>query len=130
MMTAKAFPEDSLIPRHVSIFFDKICTDAGVKMLFHSQVAAINMDGDRIDGIFLATECGNYSLTADVYIDATGNGIIAGFAGCEWDCGDPVEKNPSPTSYGIYVMGMPTDFSEPILPLQRPNITTFSQKTI
>ena len=91
-------------------FFDKICTEAGVKMLFHSQVAAINMDGDRIDGIFLATECGNYSLTADVYIDATGNGIIAGFAGCEWDCGDPVEKNPSPTSYGIYVMGMPDGF--------------------
>ena len=91
-------------------FFDKICTEAGVKMLFHSQVAAINMDGDMIDGIFLATECGNYSLTADVYIDATGNGIIEGFAGCEWDCGDPVEKNPSPTSYGIYVMGMPDGF--------------------
>jgi hypothetical protein len=92
-------------------FFDKACVDSGVKVLFHSQVAALNMAGDRIESIMIATECGNYSLNADVYIDATGNGIVADFAGCGWECGDPDERKPSPTSLGVCTVGMPADYN-------------------
>ena len=42
------------------------------------------MDGDRITSLLVATECGNYTLSADIFIDATGNGLIADLAGCEW----------------------------------------------
>ena len=79
-------------------FFDKTATEAGVTVLFHSRVSAVEMDGDRINSILLTTECGNYPLSAEVYIDATGNGSLAALAGCEWDFGDPHEKRPSPTS--------------------------------
>lgn len=89
-------------------FFDVACVEAGVKVLFFSQVSALNMDGDKIKDILVTTECGNLSLTADVYIDATGNGNIAALAGCEWDCGDPFEKRPSPLSMGACVVGMPS----------------------
>lgn len=91
-------------------FFDKACVDAGVTVLFHSQVAGVNMQDRDVDGILVVTECGNYSLTAKVYIDATGNGSLADFAGCKWDCGDPHEKRPSPTSMGVCAVGFPKGF--------------------
>lgn len=91
-------------------FFDKACSDAGVKIMFHSQVADVTVTDGRITELLVVTECGNYSLSADVYIDATGNGSLADYAGCEWDCGDPYEKKPSPTSMGVCTVGMPSSY--------------------
>ena len=106
----KTIPGEMVDTEGCKYFFDKVCTDAGVKQLYHSQVAGVNMNGDAIESILLATECGNYSLTADVYIDATGNGLLSDLAGCEWDCGDPAEGKPSPTSFAICVTGMPAGY--------------------
>ena len=91
-------------------FFDKSCADAGVTVLFYSQVAAVKMEDDKIDGLLVVTECGNYSLKADVYVDATGNGSLADLAGCDWECGDPDEKKPSPTSLAVCTVGMPREY--------------------
>lgn len=92
-------------------FLDKICADAGVKVLYHSQVMAVDLEDKKIREILIATECGNYVLTADIYIDATGNGIVADFAGCKWDSGDPAERRPQPTTIGMCVVGMPADYN-------------------
>jgi len=91
-------------------FFDKACVEAGVKVIFHSQVASVNLKDKEIEEILIVTECGNYSLSADVYIDATGGGLLADLAGCSWDCGDPVDKRPSPTSMGVCTVGMPDGY--------------------
>jgi len=91
-------------------FFDDICRKAGVHILFHSQVAGISMQEDSINALLVASECGNYSLSADIYIDATGNGIVADFAGCEWECGDPIEKRPSPASMEVCAVGLPAAY--------------------
>ena len=91
-------------------FFDKACAESGVKVLFYSQVAAVEMSGESIDSILVVTECGNYTLRAKIFVDATGNGSLSAMAGCEWDCGDPEDKRPSPTSTAICAVGMPQDF--------------------
>ena len=92
-------------------FFDKTCRKSGVTVMLHSQVADVKMDGDKIEGLLITTECGNYSLTADIFIDASGNGSIADMAGCRWECGDPHEGRPSPTSMGVCVVGMPENYN-------------------
>ena len=91
-------------------FFDKACAEAGVTVLFYSQAAAVKMDKSKIADLLVVTECGNYSLKANMYIDATGNGSLADLAGCEWECGDPDEKKPSPTSVAICTVGMPSEY--------------------
>lgn len=91
-------------------FFDEVCRETGVKVLFHSRVAAADHVDGHIRSIMLATECGNYSLEAKVYIDATGNGSLAALAGCEWECGDPAEGRPSPASMQAAAVGMPDDY--------------------
>ena len=92
-------------------FLDKTATESGVKVLFYSQVAALNMKGNAIESLLVVSECGTYSLSADLYVDATGNGMVAALAGCDWDCGDPIEKRPSPTSMGLCVVGMPKEYN-------------------
>ena len=91
-------------------FFDEVCREVGVKVLFHSRVAAADHTAGHIHSILLATECGNYSLEAKIYIDATGNGNLAALVGCRWDCGDPVEGRPSPASMQAAAVGMPDDY--------------------
>ena len=91
-------------------FFDKLCMDAGVTVLFYSQAAAVKMNDEKIESLLVVTECGNYQVKANIYIDATGNGLIADMAGCPWKCGDPDENNPSPTSMAICTVGMPGEY--------------------
>ena len=93
-------------------FLDKACTDAGVRVLLYSQVAEINKTeaDDAISDILVVTECGNLTVRAKVYIDATGGGALAALSGCEWECGDPLEHRPSPTSLALCTVGMPDDY--------------------
>ena len=91
-------------------FFDEVCREAGVKVLFHSRVAAADHSAGHINSIMLATECGNYSVEAKIYIDSTGNGNLAALVGCGWECGDPVEKRPNPASMQAAAVGMPDDY--------------------
>ena len=93
------------------VFLDKACREAGVKVLFYSQAAAVHMKDDRIESTLIVTECGNFILRAKIFIDATGSGLLSHLAGCKWDCGDPNEGRPSPTSMGVCVVGMPEDYN-------------------
>lgn len=92
-------------------FFDKLCAEAGVKVLFHSLVCSADHTDGHLHSLLLCTECGNYSVEAAVYVDATGSGAVAAMAGCAWECGDPQEGRPSPTSVGATATGFPADYN-------------------
>ena len=92
-------------------FFDKTCRESGVTVLFHSRLSAIDISDGRINGALISTECGNYTLTADLFIDASGNGNLADMAGCKWECGDPHEGRISPASMGVCAVGMPENYN-------------------
>lgn len=104
-------PGNLLNEEGVKYFFDKICAEAGVKVLFHSRVCCADHTQGHINSILLCTECGNYCLDAKVYIDATGNGSVADMVGCQWECGDPDEGRPSPVSMGVSITGLPADYN-------------------
>jgi len=89
------------------VFFDRACEQAGVTVLFHSRVCAVEMDGRRIGRVMLSTEGGNATVGATVFVDATGGGALAELSGCAWACGDPVEGKPSPLSLALCTVGMP-----------------------
>lgn len=87
-------------------FFEKICTEAGVRILYSSTVAGVDHTDGHVNRILVATYCGNYELSARLYIDATGNGALSALAGLKWECGDP----PNPASMSISVGGLPDDY--------------------
>lgn len=90
-------------------FFDKTCAESGVTLLLYSQVTAVKREEGSITSALIVTECGNYSVSAKVFIDATGNGSLSALMGCKWECGTPDTHTPSPTSLSVCTVGMPEE---------------------
>ena len=109
--SGKRIPGRLIDTEGAKYFFDRLCEAAGVRVLFHSRVTAVEMDGRKIARLLLSTECGNYSVSAPICIDASGNGALAALAGCAWECGDPAEGRPSPASMSVCAAGFPEDYN-------------------
>ena len=107
----KVIPGNLLHGEGVKYFLDKICAEAGVTVLFHSMVCSAKHTEGHIHELLLCTMCGNFSLNAKVYVEATGNGALADLVGCQWECGDPDEHRPSPVSMGSTAIGLPADYN-------------------
>lgn len=107
----QVIPGNLLNEEGVKYFMDKICAEAGVKVIFFSRVCHVDHTNGHINSILVCTECGNYCVNAKVYIDSTGSGAVAALTGCDWDCGEPETHRPSPVSMEALVVGFPDDFN-------------------
>ena len=93
-------------------FFDSLVSETGVKLLLYSHVTAASIsETGAIDSLLVATECGNYTVSAKLFIDASGNGSLAALVGCGFDCGSPDGGLVSPASLSVCAAGMPKDYS-------------------
>ncbi len=72
----------------------KIATDemllaAGVKLLFHAYAAAIDMHSpDRINAVIVETKSGRGAVRGELFVDASGDGDLAAWAGVPYEVGD------------------------------------------
>jgi len=107
----KVIPGMLLDTEGAKYYLDRIAMEAGVKVLFGSQLTAFEMDGENIAKALISTECGSYTLTAQIYVDATGSGMAADLAGCKWEIGDPAEGRPSPASMGVCAGGFDPSYT-------------------
>lgn len=57
--------------------------DAGVKVYLQTMFCGVAMEGDSIAAAFIENKSGRFAVVASQYIDATGDGLIAHFAGLE-----------------------------------------------
>lgn len=112
--TGRVAPGDIVDVEACKYFFDKMLADAGVKVLFYSQAAALQMADNKISSLLVVSEGANYSLRAKVFVDATGNGYVAALAGCKWECGDPESEEPQPVSIGSRIVGFNSEFKCPV----------------
>ena len=72
---------------HLKLVLDEMCEEYGVEVLFHAKLFEVKCEGERIKSINLATKAGVLTLEADNFIDATGDGDLAAFAGCRFRLG-------------------------------------------
>lgn len=94
---------------YVKYYLEGFCTDAGADLLLYSMMAGCELSDGKIKRIAVATECGCICVEAKMFIDATGNGLLAAMAGCEWEIGHPDSSHPQPASSAIYVTGLSAD---------------------
>ena len=71
----------------MKLILDEMASDAGVTILFHTFVGAVERDGNKITAVTVCNKDGINALKARVYIDATGDGDIAAFAGVRYTKG-------------------------------------------
>lgn len=71
----------------LKLLYESLVLEAGAELLFHTYASLVQTEQGRVTGIVLANKLGLTEVSAQVYIDATGDADIAARAGA------PFEKN-------------------------------------
>ena len=68
---------------------DDLMLAAGVEILFHALAAGVVMDGERrVTALLVETKSGRRAVLGRTFIDASGDGDLAAWAGAPYDLGD------------------------------------------
>ena len=79
------FPIDSELLKSI---YDRKVIESGCEVLLHTQMIGCEMDGSRIRSVTLFHAGGRLNVEADVFIDCTGDAMLAAAAGCDIEIGD------------------------------------------
>ncbi len=90
---------------YTKYYLEKACREAGADLLLYTMLAGCECREGRIVSVAAATECGAVRIEAPVFIDATGNGLLAYMAGCEYEIGHPETGQPQPAGSALLVTG-------------------------
>jgi hypothetical protein len=68
---------------------DELMASAGVKLLFHALACGVVKETDRtISALLLETKSGRVAVKARAFVDCSGDGDLADWAGAGWEKGD------------------------------------------
>lgn len=80
-------------PEYLINVYDRNVRDAGVDVLFFSRLAGVEMfDENTVDCVLVANKAGLKKYKAKIYIDTTGDGDLAVWAGADYFKGDSEGK--------------------------------------
>lgn len=91
-----------------SIYLDML-KDAGVTVLLYTFVCGVVMDGNRITGVITESKSGRRVFSARAFIDGTGDGDVAAFAGVPYYKGRETDGKMQPVTLMFKVAGVDTD---------------------
>jgi len=74
-------------PEVLKRVYDDLVSDAGVKVLFNTQLCDVQSADGRVDSVIVANKAGLTAYRAKVFIDCTGDADIAAFCGLPYDKG-------------------------------------------
>lgn len=81
-------------PECLTRVYDTMVSEAGVKVLFHSRVAQVEKSAnDRVDAVVVANKNGLTAFRAKVFVDATGDGDLARWAGADFMKSDELQSS-------------------------------------
>jgi hypothetical protein len=78
---------------------DDMVITAGAEILFHAKAVAVAMAGDAsLHAVIIESKSGRAAIVGKVFIDCSGDGDIAAWAGVPYEKGDPVHGMLYPTT--------------------------------
>ena len=70
---------------------DELVTGAGARILFHAMAVGVVMTGEHvIDAVLIESKSGRHAVRGRFFIDASGDGDLAAWAGVPWEKAPPV----------------------------------------
>ncbi len=72
---------------YFKIVLDDMTTEAGVNVLFHSVLADVKKQGEKITAVEIIAKSQHFTVEADFFVDATGDGDLFYLAGCDFQLG-------------------------------------------
>ena len=98
------FPFD---PEHIKGLYDKMVTESGAKVLFHSFVAGVEMKNEcELNSVIVSNKQGLTAYRAQYFIDCTGDADLAYFAGADYEKGDKQTGSLMPSSLCFLLSNM------------------------
>lgn len=68
--------------------YDSLLEEAGVQFTYQTQLIAVETAGERVSHVVCAAKSGLFAVRARIYVDATGDGDLAAWAGAPFELGD------------------------------------------
>ncbi len=76
---------------YLKVVYDDLVMSQGVSVLFFSNMAAVEMKNkEMVDAIIVANKAGLTAYKAKLFIDCTGDGDLAAWAGADFDMGEMI----------------------------------------
>ena len=73
---------ESFLEEELKYILNEMVLEAGIDLLFHAYIFKTCRCGDKIESVSVATKSGEVLISADYFIDATGDAQVAYLAGC------------------------------------------------
>ena len=95
-------------PETLKFVLDQMCSEAGVKILFHTSLVDPILKGSSVTGLRILTREGLGRIGAKVTIDATGDGDVAARAGAPCTFGNPEIGKVQPSTLFFHINNVDT----------------------
>lgn len=87
----------------------EMVTEAGIDIRFHTQANGVEVQNFVIEGVYIADKKGRRFLKSKMFVDATGDGDLATWAGVPYDKGRNSDGNMQAVSFNFYIAGVEMD---------------------
>ena len=88
---------------------DVFCLESGVSLHFYQPcidvITSVDKKAKQINSVVIATKDGPRQIKGRIFIDCTGDGDIAAWAGAPYEIGDPVSKALQPATSRFFTVG-------------------------
>ena len=100
----------------MKLLLEQMCVEAGVKVRLHTRVVAASCDeSQRLKVLLTESKSGREAWGAKVFVDASGDGDLAAYAGCKFDYGSEENAETQPMSLLALVTGIKVDAVAPFV---------------
>ena len=96
-------------PEYFKFVLDDMVVDAGVEVLFHATVFETKKTDGKITSVGVMTRAGAMEITADFFIDCTGDGDLFAMAGCDYQLGRESDSLCQPMTTCFRMSGVDID---------------------
>ena len=93
----------------MTMLLDDMVLEAGIDLLFQTQVVAVRMAGNRISQVIVANKSGLQAITAATVIDATGDADVAAMSSCKIRTGRDEDNLMTPATLAFHVSHVDQD---------------------
>ncbi|MBR5232566.1 MAG: FAD-dependent oxidoreductase [Clostridia bacterium] len=81
---------------------DAVLQESGAEVLLYSRITGVEMQEDHLKALRVSSQVGDFTVEGDVFIDATGDGMLSFLAGEDFDLGDEEGNTQAPTMTAYY----------------------------
>ncbi|WP_033166601.1 FAD-dependent oxidoreductase [Clostridium sp. KNHs205] len=114
-------------PEALKRVYDEMVVDAGVTVLFSTQVIAAPKTQKKIDYLVTANKAGITAYKGKVYIDGTGDADIAAMAGLDFEIGEEGSHKVQPSTHCFMITNVDDYYyrNSPFLHMQNPDCAAY-----